>query len=264
MAESKFGLKNSPPPYIPIDWQAWGGDEHVMDMSESMEGIYFRIIRELWVYGVVVFDHNVLAQRLHCDRRNMKTFLTKWGHLFRCSECGEQLDYANVLQGRTTKMSGVCTEYVAVTSQSCPYCAPVTSQSCRCYAPSAFHKKLLNYRKDVASKKPLGTIEGNQTEGDLNLTSIPPSAGSESGTSKPKTSPGSKGSHSMLKNQPGSKAGFEIDDETFLSLAMGHRQSYSDPDCKTCYGDGNYNRYIDDLNCVCDRCDCSRTKTAHR
>jgi DNA-binding Lrp family transcriptional regulator len=90
------------------------------------------------------------------------------------------------------------------------------------------------------------------------------SSSGKSGTSKPKTSPGSKGSHSLLKNQPGSKAGFEIDDETFLSLAMGHRQSYSDPNCKTCYGDGNYSRYIDDLNCVCDRCDCSRTKTPHR
>jgi hypothetical protein len=103
--------------------------------------------------------------------------------------------------------------------------------------------------------------EANKGDGETGFTFKKSSSG-KSGTSK--TSPGTKGSHSLLKNQPGSKAGFEIDDETFLSLSMVRRQSYSDPDCKTCYGDGNYSRYIDDLNCVCDRCDCSRTKTPHR
>ena len=160
------------PPFLPINWVDWESDEHVQDMSESMEGVFFRILRVLWKYDTFLLDHNRLAERIRADRRNVKAFLEQWGHLFVCSKCGG------------TPLRG-CGKLGVVVSQACPHCAPSVSQVCSdsapsslrvcsCSAPTLFHEKLKNYKNDVKSGLPLGTTEPlpnlTEPEPNLNLT----------------------------------------------------------------------------------------------
>src|ERR1017187_1780772 len=77
------------PQFLPLNWADWEADEHVQDMDERMEGIYFRVIRELWKFDRFEFNYTKLAKRLHgSDPRHYRTFLERWGHLFSCVECG--------------------------------------------------------------------------------------------------------------------------------------------------------------------------------
>lgn len=170
----KFALKSAIPAMLPIDWEAWNADKHIQDMNETMEGIYFRIIRELWVTGSVVFDHNRLAERLHCDRRNVLKFLENYSHLFTCINCGGRADYASCLT-RASSMSQSCSTLAPSTSHpcsndvssmsmSCSLCVPTTFQVCLCHVSVVSHSKLSSYRKDIDSHNPLGTLKYRKTQ----------------------------------------------------------------------------------------------------
>jgi hypothetical protein len=146
-----FTRENSIPPILPINWADWEGDEHVFDMSEAMEGIYFRIIRELWKHDTFEFNHNRLADRIRADRRNVKKFMEKWGHLFRCSKCA----------GVPLVVRSECAPSVSLV---CSHCASSVLRVCSCHAPTVLHEKLKNYKNDVNSGLSLGTTERNRTE----------------------------------------------------------------------------------------------------
>ena len=45
---SPFTVEERVPPFLPINWMDWLGDEHVREMNETMWGVYFAI---LWSYG---------------------------------------------------------------------------------------------------------------------------------------------------------------------------------------------------------------------
>jgi hypothetical protein len=167
MPKDKYSIEDRVPPTIPINWADWDGDEHVREMNETMEGIYFRIIREQWVHGRIDFDHNRLAQRLRCDRRNVKKFLEKWGHLFRCCKCDLRSEYVAVTPP-------VRSEYVAGASLVCSYCAPSPLCSCSDRVRSVYHRKLKFYRIDVNSGLPLGTTKQNVTEPNQRKPEPPP------------------------------------------------------------------------------------------
>jgi len=68
------------PPFLPINWADWEADEHVEQMNETMQGVYFLIIKELWKYDQFEFDYKVVSSRIRAkDWRNVRTFLEKWG-----------------------------------------------------------------------------------------------------------------------------------------------------------------------------------------
>jgi hypothetical protein len=182
------------PPFLPINWVDWESDEHVQDMSESMEGVFFRILRVLWKYDTFLLDHNRLAERIRADRRNVKAFLEQWGHLFVCSKCGgtplrgcgklgvvvSQVcphcapSVSQVCSDSAPSVSQVCSDSAPSVSQVCSDSAPSSLRVCSCSAPTLFHEKLKNYKNDVKSGLPLGTTEPlpnlTEPEPNLNLT----------------------------------------------------------------------------------------------
>jgi len=153
------------PPFLPINWADWEADEHVEQMNETMQGVYFLIIKELWKYDQFEFDYKVVSSRIRAkDWRNVRTFLEKWGHLFRCVECG----------GTPTPRW----EHVGVTHPPCRYCVGVTHCPCSPHAPPAYHPKLRNYQNNAISGVGLGTIEANGKQGKSkqanNAEGVPP------------------------------------------------------------------------------------------
>ena len=62
------------PPFLPINWADWEADEHVEQMNETMQGVYFLIIKELWKYDQFEFDYKVVSSRIRAkDWRNVRT-----------------------------------------------------------------------------------------------------------------------------------------------------------------------------------------------
>jgi hypothetical protein len=160
---SSFTVEDRVPPFLPINWMDWLGDEHVREMNETMWGVYFAILLELWQYDRIEFDHKVLAARLRCrDPRNVRTFLEKWWHLFRCIHCGGVMQYPRNPHADHTQ--GSCNPHAKVTQPSCKYCADLTPCSCKGHAGYALNPKLSFYKKDVKNGLPLGTTKPNQIE----------------------------------------------------------------------------------------------------
>ena len=94
----------------------------------------------------------------------MKKFLEKWGHLFRCTECGGRVDYSLVRSESAPSASLVRSECAPSTLQVCRYCAPRALCVCPGHARSVYLEKFRNYRNDVNSGLPLGTTKPDQTE----------------------------------------------------------------------------------------------------
>ncbi len=161
----------STPPIIPINWADWEGDEHVADMDETMEGIYFRIVRELWKYDQFEFNYTRLADRLRIkDSRRVRSFLERWGHLFRCVEC-----HGVVLPAwkHASDLQQSCSDLAAVLQQSCSYCADLLQCSCSNLAVFVQHDKLKNYKKQALSGSRLfpiqsKAIQSNSSQAKLN------------------------------------------------------------------------------------------------
>jgi len=160
---SPFTVEERVPPFLPINWMDWLGDEHVREMNETMWGVYFAILLELWQYDRIEFDHKVLAARLRCrDPRNVRTFLEKWWHLFRCVDCGGVMHYPRNPQVDPTQ--GSRNPHAEVTQTSCRYCADFSPCTCKGHAGYVFNPKLKNYKNDVKNGLPLGTTKPNQIE----------------------------------------------------------------------------------------------------
>ena len=140
------------PPILPINWADWEGDEHVKYMNETMQGVYFLIVKSLWREDRIEFDYKIVTQTIGAkDWRNVRTFLEKWGHLFRCTEC----------DGRLTPRWG----HVGGTHPPCRYCVGGTYCACTGDARFAYHEKLKKYKKNAISGSRLGAIQLNVTEG---------------------------------------------------------------------------------------------------
>lgn len=157
-----FTIEDRIPPILPINWLDWEGDEHVQEMDETMEGIYFRIVRELWKFNQFEFNYTQLAKRLRVkDARRVRSFLEKWGHLFRCVKCGlvpvPRWEHAATLQQP-------CSDLAVPMQKPCRYCAASLQCSCSDLAVFVQHGKLKNYKNDVISGSPLGTTQQNQTK----------------------------------------------------------------------------------------------------
>ncbi len=160
---SPFTVEERVPPFLPINWMDWLGDEHVREMNETMWGVYFAILLELWQYDRIEFDHKVLAARLRCrDPRNVRAFLEKWWHLFRCVQCGGVMQYPRNPHADPTQ--GSRNPHAEVTQTSCRYCADLTPCSCKGHAGYALNLKLSFYKNDVKNGLPLGTTKPNQIE----------------------------------------------------------------------------------------------------
>lgn len=137
------------PPFIPIIWQDWDSSAACQLMSLAEEGIYFRLIRKLWVLDELPSKPSKLAHIIGvADARTMKGWLDKYSHLLalgrsHSSECTVNLReiYGNL---------------------------PVDSREVTCKCPGNLHsEKLRNLKKDVNSQVPLGS---NQTEPNRTLT----------------------------------------------------------------------------------------------
>lgn len=160
---SPFTVEERVPPFLPINWMDWLGDEHIREMNETMWGVYFAILMELWQYDRIEFDHKVLAARLRCrDPRNVRAFLEKWWHLFRCVQCGGVMQYPRNPHADPTQ--GSRNPHAEVTQTSCRYCADLTPCSCKGHAGYALNLKLSFYKNDVKNGLPLGTTKPNQIE----------------------------------------------------------------------------------------------------
>lgn len=188
-----FSEEKSIPPILPIKWADWEGDEHVQDMDVTMEGIYFRIIKYLWKYDRIEFNYSKLAKQLCVgDQRQVRKFMERWGHLFRCTECGK-----TPARALGTKESGKGLGLLI----PCSYCAHALSDPCSCSAPFVLHEKLKNYKNDVNSRVGLGTTQQNRTKPNPTTTA---GAASESAPLQKKSSLPSK-----TKVSAPSKTGFD-------------------------------------------------------
>jgi hypothetical protein len=157
-----FSEEKSIPPILPINWADWEGDEHVQDMDATMEGIYFRIIKYLWKYDRIEFNYSKLAKQLCVgDQRQVRKFVERWGHLFRCVECGKTPERALGVK-ESGKGLGLL--------MPCSYCAHALSDPCSCPAPFVLHEKLKNYKNDVNSRVGLGTTQQNRTKPNTTAT----------------------------------------------------------------------------------------------
>lgn len=139
------------PPYIPIIWQDWESSVECQAMSLAEEGIYFRIIRKLWVLDELPSKPSKLAQIVGVsDARTMKRWLEKYSHLLalekkHSSECTGNL---REIYGRL----------------------PVDHREVTCECPgNLLSQKLRNLKNDVKFNMPLGT---NQTEPKPNQTEV--------------------------------------------------------------------------------------------
>lgn len=151
------------PPLIPINWADWEADEHVEEMDETMEGIYFRIVRELWKYDQFEFNYTRLASRIRVkDARRVRTFLERWGHVFRCVECG----------GTPTPRW----EHAATLQHPCSYCAAGVQCSCNTLAVFVQHEKLKNYKDTAISSSGTGTKQYNGNKANSTATEPEPVA----------------------------------------------------------------------------------------
>lgn len=147
------------PPLLPINWADWEADEHVKQMNETMQGVFFLVIKALWKEDQFEFDYRILTQTIGAkDWRNVRTFLEKWGHLFRCTECDGALNPR--------------WEYAQGTHPPCRYCVGVAYCSCTGDARFAYHPKLKNYKDTANSGSRLGTIQYNGNK--LNSTATEP------------------------------------------------------------------------------------------
>jgi hypothetical protein len=137
------------PQFIPMNWADWEGDEHVEDMNETMQGVYWLIVKELWKFDAFEFDYTRLAKRIRAqDPRNVRTFLEKWGHLFACVECG----------GTVTPRW----KHAESTQYPCRYCAAPTQCSCSTHAVFVHHLKLKTYKKTAKSGSQIGDKSGTK------------------------------------------------------------------------------------------------------
>jgi ribosomal protein S27E len=176
--KSSFTVEDRVPPFLPINWMDWLGDEHVHEMNETMWGVYFAILLELWQHERIEFDHKVLAARLRCrDIRNVRTFLEKWGHLFRCVDCGRVMQYPRRPHADPTQ--GSRNPHVEVTLTPCRYCADLTLCSCGGHAGYALHPKLNNYKNDVTNGLPLGTTKPNLTKQNVREANVTECSGAD-------------------------------------------------------------------------------------
>jgi len=137
------------PPYVPIIWQDWESSVECQAMSLAEEGIYFRIIRKLWVLDELPSKPSKLAQIVGVsDARTMKRWLEKYSHLLALEKKHSSECTGNLLEiyGRL----------------------PVDHREVTCECPgNLLSQKLRNLKNDVKNNMPLGT---NQTEPKPNLT----------------------------------------------------------------------------------------------
>ena len=148
-----FSKTNGIPPILPINWVDWLSDPHVQQMNETMWGVYFAILLELWQYDQIEFDHTTLTKRLRFqDPRNVKRFLEKWAHLFVCTRCGGTVQYP-------------CLPHAGGMLTPCRYCADPTLCACRGGAVWVLNLKLKNLKNDAIFGLPLGTTKLNINKG---------------------------------------------------------------------------------------------------
>ena len=70
------------PPYLPIIWQDWDSSIDIQNMSLAEEGIFFRLLRKLWVLDELSGTPRRLAQLIRVpDYRTMERWLEKYAHL---------------------------------------------------------------------------------------------------------------------------------------------------------------------------------------
>jgi hypothetical protein len=157
--KSSFTVEDRVPPYIPINWMDWEGDEHVQDMDEVMEGIYFRVVKELWKFDRFEFNYTRLAKRIRVqDARRVRSFLERFGHLFNCVKCKGVPEPC--WEHAATVQDG-CSDLAEGLQRSCRYCAEPSHCTCSGLAVFVQHIKLRNYKNDVKNGLPLGTTKPN-------------------------------------------------------------------------------------------------------
>jgi hypothetical protein len=136
-------------------------------MNEAMEGIYFRILIYLWRFDKIPFNYSKVARLLQLhDQRNARKFLERYGHLFRCAQCGGIPPQA-MGDKKSNSDLGVlipCSCCAYGVSIPCSSDAHSMSDACLCHAPYVLNEKLKNYKNDANSGFSLGTTEQNGTE----------------------------------------------------------------------------------------------------
>jgi hypothetical protein len=148
MSKRKDNLERVPP-YIPLIWQDWESSVDCQGMSLAEEGIYFRLLRKLWIVDELPSKPNKLAQKIGVsDARTMKRWLDKYSHLLALEK----------------KHSSECTVNLREIYGKLPVNSLETS--CRCPG-NLLSQKLRNLKNDVISGVALGT---NQTEPNRTLT----------------------------------------------------------------------------------------------
>lgn len=139
---SSFSKLDRVPPMMPIIWQDWDSSVDIQNMTVAEEGLFFRLLRKLWVLDELPADPWRLAQQLGVrDHRTVARWLEKYSHL----------------TVKTQKHHRDCTVSSLETSCDCP----VILRS----------EKLGNLKNDVILGLPLGTTKPQQN---LNRTEPEP------------------------------------------------------------------------------------------